>query len=267
MEDLQSHLRKRGMGPRAGLAANAFHKLASVEEGTASWLIRLLAQSLRPLDLVVDDVLGISSVLLVFVAMALGHNRTAISLGCLACYLVQRVLPPHRQPLGLKVVCISDTHGRHRDISLPKGDILIHAGDFTKFGRREDAEDFNAWLGELDFKAKLVVNGNHENNAEWQPDVQAVLSNATFLKNSAVRVCGLEIHGTDFCWPMRTSTSCMYDQISRHADIVIAHGPARGFVDGQICVTMISWPGAWLQGSSLCSGTGATSIACVWTHP
>lgn len=26
-------------------------------------------------------------------------------------------------------------------------DILIHAGDFTHFGKEKDAKDMNAWLG------------------------------------------------------------------------------------------------------------------------
>ena len=32
---------------------------------------------------------------------------------------------------------------------VPEGDILIHAGDFTNYGRREEAEKFNTWLGTL----------------------------------------------------------------------------------------------------------------------
>ena len=33
----------------------------------------------------------------------------------------------------IKVVLISDTHGKHRELDsiLPDGDILIHAGDFS----------------------------------------------------------------------------------------------------------------------------------------
>lgn len=31
----------------------------------------------------------------------------------------------------MKIVCISDTHGRHWPLDIPDGDILIHAGDFT----------------------------------------------------------------------------------------------------------------------------------------
>jgi predicted phosphodiesterase len=31
----------------------------------------------------------------------------------------------------MKIVCISDTHEKHKQLNLPKGDVLIHAGDFT----------------------------------------------------------------------------------------------------------------------------------------
>ena len=31
----------------------------------------------------------------------------------------------------MKIVCISDTHEKHKQLDLPKGDVLIHAGDFT----------------------------------------------------------------------------------------------------------------------------------------
>lgn len=36
---------------------------------------------------------------------------------------------PQRPSLGLRVVCVSDTHGRHRNVVVPDGDVLIHAGD------------------------------------------------------------------------------------------------------------------------------------------
>merc|ERR1711959_522536 len=75
---------------------------------------------------------------------------------------------PRREPLGLKVVACSDTHGKHRDVTVPEGDVFIHAGDFTEFGKEEDVLDFNEWLGELPHKHKFVINGNHENNAKWK---------------------------------------------------------------------------------------------------
>ena len=65
------------------------------------------------------------------------------------------VAPP---PLGLRLVCVSDTHGRHRHVNVPPGDILIHAGDFTHFGKEKDVTDFNDWLGEQDHSHKIVIN-------------------------------------------------------------------------------------------------------------
>ncbi len=35
----------------------------------------------------------------------------------------------------MKIIIISDTHGRHRSLKLPKGDLLIHAGD-VRMGRQ-----------------------------------------------------------------------------------------------------------------------------------
>lgn len=34
----------------------------------------------------------------------------------------------------LRCVCISDTHGLHRGVAVPNGDLLIHCGDFTDTG-------------------------------------------------------------------------------------------------------------------------------------
>ncbi|CAK4628233.1 unnamed protein product [Aphanomyces euteiches] len=92
---------------------------------------------------------------------------------------------------ALTVVCISDTHGRHRELIMPPGDILIHAGDYTRFGRREDADDFNAWLTTLPYETKLVVQGNHEANAPWKAEAKLVLSNATLLNHESILVHGV----------------------------------------------------------------------------
>lgn len=90
--------------------------------------------------------------------------------------------------LGVRVVLVSDTHGMHRTLDMPDGDILIHGGDFTRFGKREDAVDFNLWLGDLPYAHRFVVLGNHEATAEWREDVAEILSNAVLLCDSGVSV-------------------------------------------------------------------------------
>ena len=147
----------------------------------------------------------------------------------------------------IRVVCCSDTHGNHRKVDVPNGDIFIHAGDFTRFGKLEDAIDFNNWLGEEeifgDFKLKVVVNGNHECNAPWQAEISHVLSNANFLKNDWCEYSitptkhgsdekkSIKIYGTDFYWPMKTRNP-YYEIIPDDIDVLVSHGPTKGYVDG-----------------------------------
>ncbi|XP_055704128.1 UPF0046 protein C25E10.12 [Phlebotomus papatasi] len=64
----------------------------------------------------------------------------------------------------VRVVCMSDTHGLtpYIKFDIPDGDIFVHAGDFTRCGKLDEVMEFNAWLGRLPHKHKLVVAGNHE---------------------------------------------------------------------------------------------------------
>jgi len=36
----------------------------------------------------------------------------------------------------MRLVVISDTHELHRELAVPPGDLLIHAGDFTLHSKR-----------------------------------------------------------------------------------------------------------------------------------
>lgn len=47
---------------------------------------------------------------------------------------------------------------------IPKGDVLIHAGDFTSLGSVEKVKEFSEFLYKLNdkFKFKVVIAGNHE---------------------------------------------------------------------------------------------------------
>jgi predicted phosphodiesterase len=146
-------------------------------------------------------------------------------------------------PAPITIACISDTHNDHNnpDFSLPDADILIHAGDFTAYGKREHADSFNAWLGTHKHRYRhiIVVHGNHESNAMWSvdghPGTDEVLSNATFLKNASGNFTvegkgSLLVHGTDFYWSMDSSNP-HYDAIDDSVDVLICHGPIKGYVD------------------------------------
>eukprot|EP00035_Acanthoeca_spectabilis_P011896 m.209628 g.209628 ORF g.209628 m.209628 type:complete len:262 (-) comp15475_c0_seq3:4605-5390(-) len=141
---------------------------------------------------------------------------------------------------AVSVVCISDTHGRHAELTIPPGDVLIHAGDFTRFGTRAHAADLNEWAASLPHTHKLVVLGNHEQNAPWVSSVRDILTQWTVLLDESVALdCGdrgtLMVHGTRFAWPVEPgvplsqASSFSFPSLT---DVVVAHGPAKGFVDG-----------------------------------
>jgi 3',5'-cyclic AMP phosphodiesterase CpdA len=45
---------------------------------------------------------------------------------------------------------------------LPKGDVLIHAGDLTNQGSLSELQKTVNWLEKTDFEAKIVIAGNGE---------------------------------------------------------------------------------------------------------
>ena len=63
----------------------------------------------------------------------------------------------------MRIVCIGDTHELYRELVVPPGDLLVHAGDFTFYSKPPSiVSDFNDWLGSLPHRHKVVVPGNHE---------------------------------------------------------------------------------------------------------
>ena len=38
----------------------------------------------------------------------------------------------------------------------------MHCGDFTDLGKEDEVTDFNEWVGELPYKHKIIICGNHE---------------------------------------------------------------------------------------------------------
>lgn len=61
-----------------------------------------------------------------------------------------------------RFVCISDTHNASPTegaFKLPKGDVLIHAGDLTRQGTLAELRKTLHWIEEADFEVKIVIAG------------------------------------------------------------------------------------------------------------
>ena len=140
----------------------------------------------------------------------------------------------------LTIVCISDTRELHRELDVPDGDILIHAGDFTMFSKSAAAiDDFNEWLGELPHRWKVLVPGNHEFFLESDPSRRRLISNATVLINEGVEVAGLKTWGSPtapllgavFGLSSPADRASLYAKIPGDVDVLVTHGPPYGILD------------------------------------
>jgi predicted phosphodiesterase len=147
----------------------------------------------------------------------------------------------------MKITCISDTHNQHNNIPskyLAGGDCIIHSGDMTGRGSRVEVETFLAWYNELPYTHKILIAGNHDFFFEEAPEyeIEAVLAkypNITYLNDSGVEIEGLKIWGSPvqpwfYSWAFNrkgTDICQHWDMIPLDTDILITHGPAKGYLD------------------------------------
>ena len=133
-------------------------------------------------------------------------------------YKVLEKLPQQTpKPKGhVRFVCISDTHNRHDDLTLPDGDILLHAGDFTWKGTQQEVENFCKFLDSVRAKYKhiVVIAGNHElsfddmegvcfglfrkkSNCNRGSDLKAMLKKyCIYLEDEETELMGFRIYGS-----------------------------------------------------------------------
>jgi predicted phosphohydrolase len=141
----------------------------------------------------------------------------------------------------MRIVCISDTHARHRLTEVPEGDILVHGGDITNRGDLEDVESFNTWLATLPHKHKIVICGNHDFCFQDRgPEARARITNAIYLEDSGCEIEGLSFYGSPwqpwfFDWafnlPRGDALAKVWAKIPVSTDVLITHGPPEGILD------------------------------------
>lgn len=143
----------------------------------------------------------------------------------------------------MKIWFVSDTHGVHAGLKVPKADVVIHCGDESTHGNawmnEPEAREFFEWYSALAIPTKLFIPGNHSTAIEQgliRPDEYP---NVTFLIHDATVVSGLKIFGSPytpkfFDWAYmkpRTEIESVWKSIPSDVDILITHGPPREILD------------------------------------
>lgn len=154
----------------------------------------------------------------------------------------------------MKITLISDTHGKHNQISpdLGQGNLLIHAGDFCSYGYYEqEIRDFLGWYDNLnDFDFKIFIAGNHDRLFELEPkkteqlvnsykNVDYIQDDLTMIQigdEPEVKIWGSpwqpEFNNWAFNLPRNGDE--LYEKwklIPEDVDILITHGPPFGTLD------------------------------------
>ncbi len=143
----------------------------------------------------------------------------------------------------MKIVFISDTHGRHEDVKLPQGDVLIHAGDISRTGKSVEVEAFLKWLSHQTHKYKILIAGNHdwyfESNSKIMIDSR-MPDNIIYLNDSGCEIEGVRFWGSPiqpefgnlaFNRKRGEDIKEHWDLIPLNTDILITHGSPYSILD------------------------------------
>lgn len=144
----------------------------------------------------------------------------------------------------MKILFLSDTHGRHSELSdLPKADILIHAGDVSRTGTEYEIKDFLNWFSSQDYKYKVFIAGNHDFyfDSKTIEEINSMLkNNEYYLCNSGITIEGINIWGSPitpifFDWAFNKDRgeeiSKYWGMIPNNTDVLVTHGPPLGMLD------------------------------------
>ena len=151
---------------------------------------------------------------------------------------------------SIAVVCISDTHNKQP--TLPDGDFLVHAGDLTERGTKEEMQKQLDWIESQPHKHKFVIAGNHDivldlaRSAESNMTQEDLLSLRWGSINYLERTCAhLRVDGRDLTvfghpsTPRQGNWAFQHDRhedvfserIPRCLDILLTHSPPRYHLD------------------------------------
>ena len=141
----------------------------------------------------------------------------------------------------LNLVFISDTHTKHKQLTIPECDFLIHSGDISSMGYEHEIVDFLKWFNKQPARYKIFCAGNHD----WLFEKNRLLAKRLipegiiYLDDEEIVLEGLKFYGSPvqlefYNWAFnRTEESLAryWSNIPTDTDILITHSPVYGILD------------------------------------
>ncbi len=141
----------------------------------------------------------------------------------------------------MRIVVVSDTHGKHNELSIPDGDVFVHCGDLTNKGTLTQLSSCAEWIRNLPHKHKIVIAGNHDFCLQDDRYVaESLLHGTTYLRDSGTMIDGVEFWGSPWQpyfggWAFNIKDNdilwAKWDLIPVGTHVLITHGPPAGILD------------------------------------
>lgn len=142
----------------------------------------------------------------------------------------------------MKIVIISDTHGKHEELGHLSGDVLIHCGDVENLFERDDhaIEKIDQWFGRQDFDHILCIGGNHDLALEQRVKSRVQpFEHAVFLHDTTTVIEGVKFFGSSWVPKLNQHAFFADDKTLENAwakipddvNVLITHTPPAGVLD------------------------------------
>ncbi|MEO7732140.1 MAG: metallophosphoesterase, partial [Kofleriaceae bacterium] len=97
----------------------------------------------------------------------------------------------------MRIVAVADTHLFHDELSVPDGDVFIHAGDMCQSGDLAELRIAARWISGLPHRHKVIVAGNHDWAFAREPGAaRAMFPGAHYLEDAEVTLEGVRFYGS-----------------------------------------------------------------------
>jgi len=146
----------------------------------------------------------------------------------------------------MKIWHISDTHGFHKQLTVPEGiDLVIHTGDCSNrmdpYQNEWEVKDFLMWYEQVPIPNKIFIPGNHDTSIERNLVTAGdfITRGIHLLNHDWINIDGIKIFGSPYTptfgqWAFmksRETINRVWEQIPEGIDIVGVHGPCKGILD------------------------------------
>lgn len=144
-----------------------------------------------------------------------------------------------------RFVFLSDTHNLHEHVVVPDGDVLIHCGDATVYGKLDELASFAQWFEALPHRRKIFIPGNHDvvMQDNFKAGCEVIRGDIEIVTHGQLFIEGVQCflsswtpgsyHGSKR-WRFhydRQPVMTRWEAIPLATQLLVTHGPPLGILD------------------------------------